>query len=199
MPLVLALTARRIGQVWCDHTGHDQTRQYGSSRKAWPFDIVAMILPVTDAAPGELALSLSFDPPGGKARRRTPDNWREYAPRIIRLREDRWTSDTVDSDNGTIITTASRGRPKKVDSYATVARRLLTDLLATEGSKGHGDRPDLPSATEEAWKTMFYDRSGADPTDRKAFWRVERDLIAAGIVAKQDGRVRLTHPERDGL
>ncbi|HEX3587756.1 MAG TPA: AAA family ATPase, partial [Candidatus Angelobacter sp.] len=90
MPLVMALTARNIGQVWCDHTGHDRTHQYGSSRKAWPFDIVAMIMPLT-APEGELALTLSFDPPGGKARQRTPSNWREYAPKTIRLRDGEWS------------------------------------------------------------------------------------------------------------
>jgi hypothetical protein len=96
MPFVLALTARNIGQVWCDHTGHDQRRQYGASRKAWPFDIVAILNPLIDQpTPGELAFTLTFDPPGGKARRRTPENWTEYATRTIRLRDDVWSADTA--------------------------------------------------------------------------------------------------------
>ena len=34
LPLVGKLTARRIGQIWLDHTGHNTERQYGSSTKA---------------------------------------------------------------------------------------------------------------------------------------------------------------------
>jgi hypothetical protein len=140
-PLVLALTARRIGQVWCDHMGHEQTRQYGSARKAWQFDTVALMLPLDNPTPGELGFTLSFDHPG-KARRRTPDNWQEYAPRVIRLREDQWTAGTEDGSGEPAATIAAsrnagrRGRPKQLDTYASKARDILADLLCTEGQKG---------------------------------------------------------------
>ena len=39
---------------------------------------------------------LSFDHPG-KARRRTPDNWTQFAPITIRFRDDRWTAKSTDS------------------------------------------------------------------------------------------------------
>jgi hypothetical protein len=196
MPLVLALTQRCIGQVWCDHTGHDQARQYGSSRKAWPFDAVMMILPVTDAAPGELALSLSFD---AKARRRTPETWQDYASRIIRLREDQWTSDADDKAEAAVR--RSKGRPAKADSYANLARRFLADLISSSAAeKGHPSVPrNLPSVSSELWKATFYSRTTADPADRKAFSRASGSLIAASVVAKKGDRVWLTHPERDSL
>src|SRR4029077_12619441 len=76
LPLVGNLTARRIGQVWLDHTGHNTERQYGSSTKAWRFDAVGVMTPLPDDQRGrhEVAFTLSFEYPG-KARRRTPDNW----------------------------------------------------------------------------------------------------------------------------
>ncbi len=34
LPLVTTLTGERIGQLWLDHTGHNNDRQYGSSTKS---------------------------------------------------------------------------------------------------------------------------------------------------------------------
>ena len=69
--LIMQLSAEKIGQVWLDHTGHDATHQYGSSTKSWKFDAVAMLLPLDEGEwqPGETAVKLSFEQPGGKARR----------------------------------------------------------------------------------------------------------------------------------
>jgi hypothetical protein len=132
MPFVLALTARRIGQVWCDHTGHEQRRQYGSSRKAWPFDAVAILSPLGEAVTGELAFTLSFEPPGGKARRRTPENWREYRTQIIRLRDDLWICDTATGIGGM----AGDSRFGKLGAPARLMFRTIENLLA-EGVGEH--------------------------------------------------------------
>ncbi len=97
MPLVQALTGKRIGQLWLDHTGHNQDRQYGSSTKAWRFDAVGNMAPLPEAERDSrsVGFTLSFDPPG-KARRRTPENWREFAPCKIRLADDMWTVETTE-------------------------------------------------------------------------------------------------------
>ncbi|WP_428490119.1 AAA family ATPase [Rhodopila sp.] len=94
--LVVALTTRRIGQVWLDHTGHNQDRQYGSSTKSWKFDVVGVMTPLAGKVSArETAFTLSFDHPG-KARRRTPDNWREFETRTIRLADNEWSSETTE-------------------------------------------------------------------------------------------------------
>ena len=87
--LIQSLTARRIGQIWLDHTGHNTSRQYGSSTKAWRFDAVGIMTPLPDdqREPHDLAFTLSFEPPG-KARRRTPGNRRDFETCTIRLSED---------------------------------------------------------------------------------------------------------------
>ena len=89
IPLVEYLSRNGIAQIWADHTGHNTVRQYGSSTKGWRFDTLAMLTPLTgddEPTPDHLAFKLSFD----KARRRTPDNWREFAPQVVRLVDDMW-------------------------------------------------------------------------------------------------------------
>ncbi len=101
MPLVQALTGRDITQLWLDHTGHNTDRQYGSSTKAWPFDSVGIMAPLKEdeCIAREVAFTISFEFPG-KARRRTPDNWADFETCIVRLKDDRWTSEPVSKAHG---------------------------------------------------------------------------------------------------
>jgi hypothetical protein len=150
LPLVGKLTARRIGQIWLDHTGHNTERQYGSSTKAWRFDAVGVMTPLPDDQRGryEVAFTLSFEYPG-KARRRTPDNWRDFETCIIRLKDDRWTSESVEppaysrklSPTGeqfyrafldALATSDTPGRTTRAIWFAEAARTGLADPLAPE-------------------------------------------------------------------
>jgi hypothetical protein len=109
LPLVQALTAQQVGQVWLDHTGHNADRQYGSSTKAWRFDSVGIMtsLPEEQRQPHEVAFTLSFEPPG-KARRRTPDNWQDFKTCIIRLREDQWIEEDATPESSKALTEEGR-------------------------------------------------------------------------------------------
>ena len=113
LPLVSALTARRVGQLWLDHTGHNSDRQYGSSTKAWRFDAVGCMAPLSEeeADPRSTGFTLSFDHPG-KARRRTPGNWREFEPQTIRLVDDQWTAIPVArrADHGSKLRPVARAQ-----------------------------------------------------------------------------------------
>jgi AAA domain len=95
LPLVLDITKDGIAQVWCDHSGWDASRQYGSSTKAWMFDTVGILKPVPEEQrePHVLKVNLTFDAPAGKARRRTPDNWNDFEPKTLILRDGEWSSD----------------------------------------------------------------------------------------------------------
>jgi hypothetical protein len=135
MPLISELSARRIGQVWLDHTGHDTSRQYGTNTKAWRFDAVGVMtpLPKTDQREGELAFQLSFDPPG-KARRRTPDNRSDFETCIVRLADDQWTGDRPEG---------GRAIKAKVSPVAQALHGALLDALV---------RTDTPgSTTRDNW------------------------------------------------
>ena len=132
LPLVQALTGRRVGQVWLDHTGHNQDRQYGSSTKAWRFDAVGIMAPLPEdqKARNELAFTLSFDHPG-KARRRTPDNWQDFQACTIRLADDRWTSEPASKAGG-----SGRG----LSPTAQMFHRALLDALAVADPSGKTTR-----------------------------------------------------------
>jgi len=129
LPLVASLTAKRIGQVWLDHTGHNTDRQYGSATKAWRFDAVGLLAPLPDdkRERHEVAFTLSFEPPG-KARRRTPDNWADFETCTIRLNEDQWTSDRSE---------AVQTKPKeaRLKDRPALMLREARRLIGTQGSR----------------------------------------------------------------
>jgi hypothetical protein len=93
-PLVAQLTARHIGQIWLDHTGHNSARQYGSSTKSWKFATVGVMTPLArdKIAAGETGFTLSFDQPHGKARNRTPATWQDYNTVTACLKDGVWST-----------------------------------------------------------------------------------------------------------
>jgi hypothetical protein len=93
--LIVALTWRVVAQVWCDHSGWDASRQYGTSIKAWTFDVVGILKapPEEQRQPGVLTFNLSFEPPNGKCRRRTPDNRDDFKTINLTLRNGVWTAE----------------------------------------------------------------------------------------------------------
>ena len=186
LALVQALTRHRIGQIWLDHTGHDASRQYGSSTKSWRFDTVGVMRPLSDdqRRPGEVAFTLSFEPPG-KARRRTPENWQDFETVTIRLADDRWTSEAATQ-------TEPKGQGKVPPS-----RRLFHDALVAAVTKS----PAGPNCTTlEAWeqeclRLSLIEGRGAECTKetsskravrRRDFRRAKASLLAAGWIAVTD-------------
>ena len=178
IPLVEYLSRNGIAQIWLDHTGHNTARQYGSSTKSWRFDALVMLTPLArddEPTPDHLAFKLSFD----KARRRTPDNWQEFAPQVVRLIDDEWTTEPVDrSQAGTdnknlsdkhaaifdvIETVLGRhGFIQKTEEggaeYVAVARQTVRDHLITAGW-----------FTEEQLVPAFETQQTQKPDDGSAF------------------------------
>ena len=188
LPLVAALSARRIGQVWFDHTGLDKSRQYGPSAKAWRFDTVAIMseLPESERRERELGFRLSFDPPG-KARRRTPDNWDDFAPVTIRLASDQWTVERQE-----VAERPSKSRCK-VSAMALAFHQALVDALCANPTSG--------TTTRDAWyaegvRLGLLDEIGANDDyktrDRKRskLRKFIGDLKAAGFIGVDGNTVR---------
>jgi hypothetical protein len=178
LPLVDALTARRIGQVWLDHTGHDSSRQYGSATKAWRFDAVGQMTPLPDdqRQPGEMAFNLSFEPPHGKARRRTPDNSADFETCIMRLRDDQWTSEAAGTQR------------QHVTPKAKLFHDAMLYVLASGDAVGPG------KVSRASWMSECVRRSLIEPPEvgdtgkdraRKAqpFRKAAMDLQAAHWIA----------------
>jgi hypothetical protein len=160
LPLVAALSAKRIGQIWIDHTGHDTARQYGSSTKAWRFDAVGIMsqLPESQRGQAELEFQLSFDHPG-KARRRTPENWSDFAPVVVRLVDGRWTGEQT-----------AKGRPMKaaVSPAALAMHRALLDALAISATPGETTRDEwYAEASRLGLLDPMHESDGRDAKGRK--------------------------------
>jgi len=118
LPLVAELSRRKIAQIYLDHTGHNTDRQYGSATKAWRMDAVGLMTPVPAAEDrGEVAFKLTFEHPG-KARRRTPDNRADFETTIIRLSEDRWTSEPAGADGAKLSPTAKLWHAALLDALS---------------------------------------------------------------------------------
>lgn len=85
LPWIRGLTRRSVGQLWIHHTGHDETKSYGTSTRMWQLD-TAILLERQEDADADIAFRLSFT----KARERTPDNRTDFEPVNVRLAGDRW-------------------------------------------------------------------------------------------------------------
>ncbi len=187
VPLVSWITSRGVGQMWLDHTGHDRSRQYGSATKAWRFDAVGIMsaLPDADQKQGEVAFALSFESPG-KARRRTPANWAEFAPSVIRLAGDKWTAEAAGPGGKPI------GPVKLQPSVAVWYDALLdalcvstTPLIATkEEWFAEGVRRSLTEHPAEG------DTATIKDAKRAKFRKAVAALVTAGWVSVDGEQVR---------
>jgi len=194
LPVVQWLTAQRIGQLWIDHTGWTTDRQYGSSTKSWRFDVVGQMSPLPDEQlnGNETAFGLSFDPPGGKARRRTPDNWDEFAPCIIRLRDDVWTSELAQRPETGTTGRASRKSDQKVRPSRQLFYPALMDAVVVSGTPGE--------TTLEVWEAECVRLGLIDPIEpddtaparhrkRALFRAVQSEFLAVGWIGIDRPRV----------
>jgi hypothetical protein len=130
------LTARKIGQLWLHHTGHDTSRGYGDKSREWQFDTVGILKEVPNSG-WLLAFQLEFT----KARERSPENRADFDPASIWLDDDNiWRS------------SAKLSKPRKPPSPQ--GRKFfdaLTDAVAKSGVR----RPESahrPSVTKREWK-----------------------------------------------
>jgi hypothetical protein len=188
VPLVQGLTKRRIGQIYVDHA-NQQGRQYGTITKGWRADNVGIMKPLEgdDAPPPEeTAFMLSFDPAiGGKCRRRTPDNWQEFAPHIFRLRNDEWSSEPISKaaakDGG-----LGKLKPARLPYYDALIAAIGKDTRSSNGS-----------TTIEAWQAVCIQRGLIDPPpegrdnrdSRLRNWRTAKsDLVTARYIV-QEGNI----------
>jgi hypothetical protein len=188
-PLVFSLTKQKIAQVWLDHAGHNTQRQYGSSTKAWRMDAVGVLTTTggQDRTPGETSFTLSFEQPYGKARRRTPENWSDFATRTITLGDDEWS-----------WTEASTGEKKAKSGLAQAKpsdrkfHDALIDALVSAGVNG--------GTTEQGWLSECQRRGLIDPPEpnddaktrgakRAAFRTAKSNLIALNCIAQDGPRI----------
>jgi AAA domain len=172
LPLVKSLTQRKIGQLWVNHTGHDETRGYGTKTREWQMDTVGHLEEV-NRPDTDVSFQLSFR----KARERTPTNRADFADVRIALVNDRWISQT-----------AAGGAAAKLPP---LTRKFLDALreatVGNEANKIHG----CPAASIVTWRAECVKRGLLEPTTkpdsaRSLFSEKKRDLIAANWITCND-------------
>jgi hypothetical protein len=166
-------TKRAIGQIWIHHTGHDETRGYGTKTREWQMDTTAICEAVK-----RNDTDVSFRPTFRKGRERTPDTHADFRDVNIALVDDVWTFDTAP--------------PKKAGW--TKALKLFRDCLveALHAGRNHhpgGDGPAVKAADTEAVRAIHKKRyvSGGDPAKREdaewiAWKRHLKDAQQAGLI-----------------
>jgi hypothetical protein len=91
IPWQHSLTKRKIGQAWLHHTGHDETKSYGTKTREWQMDTVLfgerIERPDTD-----VSFKLEFR----KARERTPLTRADFSDINVALVNDEWTYSNPD-------------------------------------------------------------------------------------------------------
>lgn len=166
MPLVHALTARHIGQLWVHHTGHDTSHGYGTKTREWQMDTVARLEAIENTP---LAFRLSFP----KARERTPANRLDFADAAITLSNDQWTG---------VIVSNARG---KINEGLTL--KFYQALLAAADSSAVAPTGSYPTASLDEWRAQCLACGLLDPSKahsaRTLFARHKLKLIAANWVA----------------
>jgi len=168
LPWVRSLTRRAIGQIWIHHTGHDETRSYGTKIREWQMDTVihleAVVRPDTD-----VSFSLQFR----KARERTPATRADFQEVRIALVNDRWEHDAVKTE-----------RVRKVSPLGTKFYDALLNVLAGANVASLNGRK---VASKADWKNECVARGLIDPgaNSKSAdtlFNKYKRELIGANRV-----------------
>jgi AAA domain len=179
LPLIHELTRNHIGQLWCHHTGWDQTHGYGTSTREWQIDTVMRMKPI-DSASDHVHFELEFT----KARERAPDNRADFASKIIELKDDEWTATDIVND----AKPAARGRQRDKQPSPTAQKYhdALLDALTQTGER-RSDSAGLPSVNAEQWHAEIRrrgllkdgDDTDAQHSNRSRISKYRAELIAA--------------------
>jgi hypothetical protein len=168
LPWLKTLTKRNIGQVWIHHTGHDETRSYGTKTREWQMD-TTIFLERVERLDTDVSFALTFD----KARERTPETRADFADLQIALVDDVWTY------SGATVTTKRNPSP--------TGQKFLEAFFncVTVMHNGRG------CVTNEAWRAEcvrlgLIDRGAKPDVARALFSRHRRELVACNLVACDD-------------
>lgn len=169
LPWARKLTSRGIGQLWVHHTGHDETRSYGTKTREWQLDTV-MLLEAAKRDDTDVSFSLAFT----KGRERTPENRADFERTRIALVDDRWTSEASAAEP-----------PKKVAPKALKVLDALKNAIADAAAVKVGTRR---AATLDAWRSEciragLIDMQKNPASGRAQLSKYREQLIAANRIA----------------
>jgi AAA domain len=164
-----SLTRRHIGQLWIHHTGHDESKGYGTKTREWQMDTV-IALESVERPETDVSFQLTFK----KARERTPDTRTDFVDVRVALINNRWVFETV--------TEASSRQPSPLGAQFLKA---LTNVIASDDVVIYrGER----AARLDAWRrecvTLGILDPGAKPDSaRSLLSKHRRELIQCRQIA----------------
>jgi hypothetical protein len=172
LPWVRDLTRRAIGQFWAHHTGHDESRSYGTKTREWQLDTVMLM---EKASIDRVDFVLKFT----KARERSPQNRSDFAATRIWIDgDDKWQGQVVRSGDSAKQDFAGPA----LDKDAVRLQTVLEDLTLGGGA-----------TTADAWKAEFVSRYFAKSSTKRAnnaFYFARGQIRARGLLKEYpDGRV----------
>jgi hypothetical protein len=172
MPWVRSLTRRSIGQLWINHTGHDESRGYGTKTREWQMDTVIHLeeFKRTDT-------DVSFDLAFRKARERTPETRADFADVRIALVGNQWISSE-----------AMAGKRKDV---SPLGKKFFAALVNATIGSATSDLFGCPTAALEEWraecvKTGLLDMEKKAASARSLLSKYRLELIAANWIAANE-------------
>jgi hypothetical protein len=186
--LVRKISSRRIAQVWLHHTGHDNSKGFGTKTREWEMDTVVSL---TKGGEDDKSLSMEFK----KARLRTPEMREQFEARKITCGPDGWTSigGGVPRSAGGRSQEGVNVRRALVDAY----NRLSNGISPSPGFDGQPVRKVAVEAIREEVKSRGFlqvnETGGLSNSGRSAFHRAKADLITARSHIESEGLLwRLT-------
>lgn len=134
-PVVEWLVRQDVAQVWLHHTGHDTSRAYGSSTISWGME-ASIILEKIDGKGA--AFKLKFD----KDREKTPANFEQFEPRVLRLTDEGWRVSVAAS-------------PEDIErEQGEVGRRLIAAMQANPGGSIEGWAAAIGAGKTSAYRVL---------------------------------------------
>ncbi|WP_018408472.1 AAA family ATPase [Methylocystis rosea] len=185
--LTLQISARRIAQVWMHHTGHDASKGFGTKTREWQMESVIMLSKLDGAEEDTCAAQFRLE--FTKARTRSPANYQQFAPRIVRS----------DPDAGFVAEEASAGVKGRASSELDFVRRSFINAyeeLASAAvlSQGLDNVPARRRVSIDALRDILKSRGILDKnetgqlsaTGRSHFRRVKNGLLDKGVFAEDE-------------
>jgi hypothetical protein len=178
LPLVDALSKKRVGQIWAHHTGHDASHSYGTKTREWRMDTTILGKKV-ERAGVDVSFMLQFD----KARTRTPLNRRDFTDVTVALVNDKWVGDI-----------AAKVLPDKPSPLGMKFMQALQDVLNRGGIiKFQGrDAVKMDKWRDECMVQGLLDETKKNST-RSMLSQYRRELIACNLIACHDDTVWVIH------
>lgn len=169
LPWARSLTRRGIGQIWVHHTGHDETRGYGTKTREWQMDTV-VVLEAVRRDDTDVSFCLDFR----KARERSPATRLDFQQARVALLDDRW-----------MFEAAEARRPAKVSPLGGKFLDALRNAMAGD------ERVNLrgqPAVSTDVWRAECVTLGLIDPgakahSARTLFAKHRRELVSANLVA----------------